>query len=120
MDIDPTSNYLYVSDSGNKRITIFDQVGKYINSWGLDGTADGEFERPVSVAFSDEGQVYVVDKDRSDIQVFGATSSLEPLKKVTKKTTTTVKSEGQEKSSTSKPVTTTSDKLYMRFSDVFS
>jgi hypothetical protein len=39
--------------------------------------------------------------------------------KVIKKTTTTVKKD-QEKSSTNNPVTPTTDKLYIRFSDVFS
>jgi 6-phosphogluconolactonase (cycloisomerase 2 family) len=89
LNIDPTSNYLYVSDSGNKRIEIFDQKGNYINEWGIDGTSDGEFERPVSIAFGNSGQVYVVDKDRSDIQVFGtsftnpASTSLKSSKKIT-------------------------------------
>jgi DNA-binding beta-propeller fold protein YncE len=75
LNIDPISNYLYISDSGNKRIEIFDQNGKYINEWGSLGVANGEFERPVSVAFGENGLVYVVDKDRNDIQVFGPSSA---------------------------------------------
>jgi DNA-binding beta-propeller fold protein YncE len=70
LNIDPTSGYLYISDAGNKRIVIFDKSGKYIGGWGADGGNDGEFERPVSVAFGDNGRVYVVDKDRGDIQIF--------------------------------------------------
>ncbi len=124
LNIDPISNYLYISDSGNKRIEIFDQNGKYINEWGSLGVANGEFERPVSVAFGENGLVYVVDKDRNDIQVFSSSSasSPPPSMKVIKKTTTTtaVKKEGQEKSSTNNPVTPTMDKLYITFSDVFS
>lgn len=90
LNIDPTSNYLYISDSGNKRIEIFNKNGNYIDEWGVDGTADGEFERPVSVSFGDNGRVYVVDKDRGDIQVF-STSTTSASNDAIKKTTKTIK-----------------------------
>lgn len=122
-NIDPTSNYLYISDSGNKRIQIFDKNGKYINEWGSLGIANGQFKRPVSISFADNGQVYVVDKDRGDIQVFGVTSSnSEPtsIDKVIKKTTTTVKKEDKDQSSKNSPETPTNEKLYIEFSEVFN
>jgi hypothetical protein len=92
LNIDPTSGYLYVSDTGNKRIVIFDQKEKYVGGWGVDGGDDGEFERPVSVAFGNNGRVYVVDKDRSDIQIFAndgknAVSSTKTAKSISKSTT---------------------------------
>lgn len=70
VNVEPISGNIYVSDAGNKRIVIYDEKGNRLGGWGTDGIDDGEFERPVSVAFGKNGRVYVVDKDRGDIQIF--------------------------------------------------
>jgi DNA-binding beta-propeller fold protein YncE len=42
----------------------------FVTKWGSQGTNDGQFLRPHDVAFDSEGNVYVSDRDRNDIQKF--------------------------------------------------
>lgn len=50
---------VYVTDSKLKRVLVFDQLGLYITAIGH----PGDFERPVGVAVSPDGQrIYVVDR----------------------------------------------------------
>ena len=60
---------IYVADSNNHRIQVFDLEGKHIRSWGSQGSETGEFENPVGV-FVHEGRVYVTDRDNFRVQVF--------------------------------------------------
>ena len=55
---------------GENRVSIFDQTGKYIKSFGKKGDKDGEFKDPNAIAVSDEGYVYVSDTKNNRIQVF--------------------------------------------------
>ena len=61
---------VYVVENGSNRVSIFDQTGKYIKSFGKKGDKDGEFNEPYAIAVSDEGYVYVSDTDNNRIQVF--------------------------------------------------
>lgn len=38
--------------------------------WGSEGTSNGQFLRPHDVNFDSNGNVYVSDRDRNDIQKF--------------------------------------------------
>jgi DNA-binding beta-propeller fold protein YncE len=73
---------VYVTDTGNKRVVIFDPSGKYIRqiSSGL-GTAGkiapqypfnqpGEMNEPMGLAVDSQGNVYVADRDNKRIQKF--------------------------------------------------
>jgi tripartite motif-containing protein 71 len=66
--IDP--KYVYVVDSGNNRIQKFDGAGNFVAKWGTLGDADGEFNRPVSVAVDYQGYVYVTDHGNNRVQKF--------------------------------------------------
>jgi DNA-binding beta-propeller fold protein YncE len=48
--------HLYVADRGNARVQIFDTEGAVLGVWKSD-----ELGRPWSIAFSDEGEAFVVD-----------------------------------------------------------
>jgi DNA-binding beta-propeller fold protein YncE len=61
---------LYVSDTGNKRIQVFDKDGNFIAQFGRSGTGDGEFNEPVGVALDATGNIYVADTWNHRIQVF--------------------------------------------------
>lgn len=45
---------LYVMDSGNHRVQVFDRVGRYLRSLGARGQGPGEFERPYQLVVSGE------------------------------------------------------------------
>ena len=44
----------------------------FLNTWGSEGTGDGEFDDPLGIALSDTGQVYVADGENHRIQHFDA------------------------------------------------
>lgn len=60
---------VYVADTGNKRIQVFDPNGKYQFSFGSSGSALGQFNEPSSLAISD-GHVYVADFWNRRVQIF--------------------------------------------------
>ncbi len=62
---------LFVSDTGNKRVQIFDREGNYIDQLGKEGSGPGEFNEPVGLAIDGGGNVYVADTWNKRIQVFG-------------------------------------------------
>ena len=63
-------NHVYVADTGNKRIVIFDSDGKYITEFGTAGLDPGQFDEPVGVAIGSDGTVYVTDTWNQRVQSF--------------------------------------------------
>ncbi|HZC49485.1 MAG TPA: 6-bladed beta-propeller [Nitrososphaeraceae archaeon] len=56
---------------GFKSIKKFDSNGKFITSWGSEGTGDGQFFRPEDVAVdSSSDNVFVADFEGNNIQKF--------------------------------------------------
>ncbi len=60
---------IYVADSGNHRIQVFDAQGNYLTGWGEFGTAPGQFNEPWGLAVDGEF-VYVADTWNHRIQKF--------------------------------------------------
>lgn len=62
MDIGP-DGLLYIADTGNHRIIVFDQAGAFVRSFGAQGLApaEGVFNEPWDVAVAPDGTVYVAD-----------------------------------------------------------
>lgn len=60
---------IYVADSDNHRIQVFNLEGDHIRSWGSQGSETGKFDNPVGV-FVHEEHVYVTDRDNFRVQVF--------------------------------------------------
>ncbi len=87
--IGPQGN-VYVVDSDNHRVQVFDSQGNWQQSWGSncnlatghgcldpDGSGpleygDGQFQEPWGIAVDEEGNVYVADTWNHRIQVFDA------------------------------------------------
>ena len=67
--IDSKGNFL-VSDTGNKRIQVFDPDGNFLAQIGKAGSGDGEFNEPVGIALDEAGNIYVADTWNKRIQVF--------------------------------------------------
>lgn len=61
---------LYVADSQNHRIQVFDPNGRFLRQWGGEGTQPGQFKEPWGVAVAKNGDVYVADTWNHRIQVF--------------------------------------------------
>jgi len=63
---------LYVVDSGNYRVAVFDRNGKFLFDFGSAGKRPGQFARPKEIAIDAQGHVYVADAGHGDVQVFDA------------------------------------------------
>ena len=61
---------VYVADGGNHRISIFTQKGQLIRTIGTLGSGPGQFNCPIAVAISPDGDMYVSDDDNHRVQVF--------------------------------------------------
>ncbi len=66
------NGWLYVADTGNKRIQVFDTDGQYLFQWGGAGSLAGYLDEPVGIAVAPSGEVYVADTWNQRIQVFDA------------------------------------------------
>ena len=85
--VGPEGN-IYVVDSDNHRVQVFDAGGAFLREWGsqcnlaveqsctdLDGVGpmsygDGQFQEPWGIAVGDDGRVYVADTWNHRVQVF--------------------------------------------------
>lgn len=63
---------LFVTDTGNKRVQVFDQQGNFVDQFGNAGTGNGEFNEPVGIALDSAGNIYVADTWNQRIQVFNS------------------------------------------------
>lgn len=77
--VDPDTGDIYISDGyGNKRVVVFDKEGKYLRQWGRQATpaehaaaTPGTFTNVVHcIEISNEGLVYVCDRQGNRVQVF--------------------------------------------------
>lgn len=64
------SGLIYVADTMNQRIVVLDHDGMVNTSWGTQGTDDGEFNEPRSVAKDHFGNIWVLDSGNSRVQIF--------------------------------------------------
>ncbi|MCC6501501.1 MAG: 6-bladed beta-propeller [Deltaproteobacteria bacterium] len=65
-----TKGNLYVVDTMNGRVQIFDKTGKFIKAFGQFGDAPGMFARPKGIGVDSEGHIYVVDAAFNNVQIF--------------------------------------------------
>lgn len=61
---------LYVADSCNHRIQIFDRNGKFLRAYGKAGRGKGELSYPYDICVDAAGRQYVCEFGNSRIQVF--------------------------------------------------
>ena len=74
---------IYVSDTGNNRVCVFDSAGKFLFEWGgfgvakpLPGAKDtwapGKLNYPVGIDVDEDGVVYVADFRNDQVQAFSS------------------------------------------------
>ena len=75
---------IWVMDNGHHRFQIFDADGTFIETWGSQGSDDGEFQFITtngngfsSIAFLEDGSFYVGDPANARVQKFGPDRSFE-------------------------------------------
>jgi sugar lactone lactonase YvrE len=61
---------LFVSDTWNDRIQVFDADGNFIRTFGKAGDGPGYFARPKGIAVDSDGHVWVADSMQDRVQVF--------------------------------------------------
>jgi DNA-binding beta-propeller fold protein YncE len=63
---------VYVADSCNHRIQVFDADGKFLRAYGRAGSGVGELSYPYDICVDADGRQYVCEFGNSRIQVFDA------------------------------------------------
>jgi DNA-binding beta-propeller fold protein YncE len=61
---------IYVSDTMNNRVQIFDADGKFISMFGKAGDGPGDFARPKGIAIDSDGHIWVADAFTNRVQIF--------------------------------------------------
>lgn len=61
---------LYVADTLNFRVQIFDADGKVVKTFGTQGDVPGTLNRPKGVGVDSEGHVYIADSSFNNFQIF--------------------------------------------------
>jgi DNA-binding beta-propeller fold protein YncE len=61
---------VYVTDTLNNRVEIFDADGNFISMFGRHGDGPGYFARPKGIAIDSDGHIWVVDTYQDRVQVF--------------------------------------------------
>jgi sugar lactone lactonase YvrE len=61
---------IYVVDTGNFRVQVFDKEGNFVRTYGQIGDVIGTFTRPKGIAIDSEDNIYVVDSAFQNIQIW--------------------------------------------------
>ncbi len=67
---------LYVTDTLNNRVEIFDADGQFISTFGKSGDGPGYFGRPKGIAIDSDGHIWVADGMQDRVQVFNKEGEL--------------------------------------------
>jgi len=67
---------VYVSDTFNDRVEIFDADGNFIREFGKAGDGPGYFTRPKGIAVDRDGHIWVADAMQDRVQVFSPEGKL--------------------------------------------
>jgi DNA-binding beta-propeller fold protein YncE len=61
---------VYVTDTFNNRVEIFDADGGFISTFGKNGDGPQDFERPKGIAIDGDGHIWVADSAQDRVKVF--------------------------------------------------
>ncbi|MHC4655994.1 MAG: Ig-like domain-containing protein [Planctomycetota bacterium] len=66
------SGYIYVTDSGNDRVQIFEPDGQFDSEWGELGSGDGQLDNPTGFCLFGSSEIYLADTGNDRIQNLSA------------------------------------------------
>lgn len=69
MDVARTDSFIYVSDTNNKRVTVFDLAGSPLFHFGEEGNAPGQFKFPYGISIDPKGRVFIADLYNGTISI---------------------------------------------------
>jgi len=61
---------IYVADTNNNRVQVFNSGGVFQYAFGSSGTGNGQFNTPYGIAVGGDSNIYVADTFNNRIQVF--------------------------------------------------
>jgi sugar lactone lactonase YvrE len=61
---------VYVSDTWNDRIEVFDAEGNFVRTFGKAGDGPGYFARPKGISIDGDGHLWICDQVQDRVQVF--------------------------------------------------
>jgi streptogramin lyase len=64
------NNLLYITDTGNNRIEVFDLNGQFVNAWGSAGSGNGQFQYTLGMTLDAQNHLQVSDGLNNRIQTF--------------------------------------------------
>jgi DNA-binding beta-propeller fold protein YncE len=67
---------VYVTDTMNNRVEIFDADGHFISEFGKHGDGPGYFARPKGIAVDCDGHIWVADEYQDRVEVFNREGQL--------------------------------------------
>jgi hypothetical protein len=76
IEVDRTRSLIYIADSGNNRILVFDYDGKLQKVIGREGQGPAEFSRPSGLFIFEDGGIAVADHYNKRIQIFDKSGKL--------------------------------------------
>lgn len=62
--------FIYVADSGNNRIQIFNPDGTFVRLFGRWGSGEAEFKGLEGIAVNQNGNILVADRENHRVQLF--------------------------------------------------
>ena len=66
---DKSAGELYVTDTGNKRVVVYDKNGQFKRQFGSGGKGQGQFDEPDGITIGPDGRVYVADLHNRRVEV---------------------------------------------------
>ncbi len=70
--ISPTTGDIYVADTGNNRVQIFNSSGMYQSQFGTTGSGNGQFNHVFDLAIDSLGNIYTNEENNNRIQKFNS------------------------------------------------
>lgn len=67
---------LYVADTLNFRVAVFDAEGQFLKAIGSQGDTPGKLNRPKGVGVDSEGHIYIADTSFNNFQIFSQDGQL--------------------------------------------
>ena len=64
------NHQVYVCDSDNARVQVFDSNLNFVRLFGTDGDGPGQLKEPRDIDFDAQGNIYVLDYDKRQVVVF--------------------------------------------------